>query len=513
MILDFFKRRARRLDRREPTFSGRSYAAAGGGRLTADWIASTSSGDSELNGSLTILRNRSRSLCRDNAYAKRARNVIKSNLVGTGIRMQSIRTDQNGQKRREENESLQNAWWRWANGDGCHVAGILSLQDILRLAVGEVFEAGEVILRMVPERFGSSEIPLAIEVIEAERLVNSTRIERLPNGNTIRMGVECDEWGRPEAYWLYRGHPGDGVFRGYNAQDHIRVPAEDCIHLYVCDRWPQTRGEPWMATSIRRLRDVDKYTESELVAARASASIMGFIQRPDDEAYGGDDEEDEENVFHGRPGEIWKLDPGETFNGFNPSRPNTGLEPFLRYMIREIATGVGISYEVLSRDYSKSNYSSSRLSIIDDRQAFRVLQWWLIQRFLYPLYRRWFRAASLSGVVKVHGAFSEENEWVEAVRFQPPGWQWIDPTKEIAAYVAAVKAGFMTVSDVIAQTGGDPEDTFKARQAELELMKELGIESHPISTDAPPPQPEAAGGEGSGDSPPDEDQETETIEQ
>ena len=118
-----------------------------------------------------------------------------------------------------------------------------------------------------------------------------------------------------------------------------------------------------------------------------------------------------------------------------------------------------------------------------------MLQNWLILKFLYPLYRRWFRAAALAGAFNVKAAASEEDAWIESVRFQAPGWSWIDPTKEISAYVAAVQAGFTTVSDVIAQTGGDAEDTFKARRNELDYMAELGLKFSTSETSTPlPPQ-------------------------
>src|SRR6185312_5672675 len=63
------------------------------------------------------------------------------------------------------------------------------------------------------------------------------------------------------------------------------------------------------------------------------------------------------------------------------------------------------------------------------------------------------------------------------VRFKPRGWGWIDPVKEVKAFQIAVRSGFMNVSDVIAQTGGgvDPEDTFKARRQELDMMDDLNL--------------------------------------
>ena len=99
----FQKRTPPGSDRRDPTLRRRSYDGAKMGRLTSDWFATTTSSDAELNSDLPTLRNRSRSLCRDNVYARRARNIFQSNVVGTGIRMQSIRLDDLGNRREEEN--------------------------------------------------------------------------------------------------------------------------------------------------------------------------------------------------------------------------------------------------------------------------------------------------------------------------------------------------------------------------------------------------------------------------
>ena len=53
-----------------------------GGRLNADWRTTTSSADSELYSSLTQMRARSRALCRDVSYAKRARMLVMNNVIG-----------------------------------------------------------------------------------------------------------------------------------------------------------------------------------------------------------------------------------------------------------------------------------------------------------------------------------------------------------------------------------------------------------------------------------------------
>ena len=71
--------------------------------------------------------------------------------------------------------------------------------------------------------------------------------------------------------------------------------------------------------------------------------------------------------------------------------------------------------------------------------------------------------------------------------FKPRGWSWVDPTKEVAAYKEAVKAGFTTVSDVIAATanGKDLEDVLETRRRELDAMAEVGLsfDTDPATSD------------------------------
>src|SRR5512139_1938541 len=68
----------------------RMYESARQSRLSADWgAASDSSADTELVSSLRALRSRSRALCRDVSYAKRARALVVNNIIGSGIGMQA----------------------------------------------------------------------------------------------------------------------------------------------------------------------------------------------------------------------------------------------------------------------------------------------------------------------------------------------------------------------------------------------------------------------------------------
>ena len=63
----------------------RSYDGAKTGRRTSGWSTGGNSANSEIAPALSLLRNRSRDLVRNNSYAAKAINSLVSNAIGTGI--------------------------------------------------------------------------------------------------------------------------------------------------------------------------------------------------------------------------------------------------------------------------------------------------------------------------------------------------------------------------------------------------------------------------------------------
>lgn len=475
----------------------RMYHAARTSRLTAGWYAAETSADAELHTSLRMLRNRSRQLVRDAGYAKRAQVLVVNNVIGSGVGLQAQVRNQRGRLLDDVNSGIEDAWATWSRAEHCHTGGKLSFSGFERQCLAQIFQAGEVLVRVHQRAFGTgSPVPLALELIEAERLADTFNLAPAAVQNRVRMGVEVDAYDRPVAYWLRQGHPGDLHEVRVAGEELIRVPADQIFHLYTVDRWPQSRGEPWLHAAARRLNDLDGYSEAEIVAARNAACYMGFITSPDGDVSLIDSQDDTtgEQQTELAPGVMQRLRPGENFLGYTPTRPNSAVDGFLRAMLREIAASIGVSYESLSRDYAQSNYSSSRLALLDDRDLWRVLQQWWIDAFRAPLHRRWLQAAVYARAVDsipVDAYVANPAKW-EAARFKPRGWSWVDPTKEVQAAKEAVKAGFCTVADVIAATnnGADLEDVLRARRQELDLMDELDLQfdTDPVET----PEPAAA---------------------
>lgn len=476
----------------------RSYYGAGGGRLTASWRSPTSSADGELHTALQTLRNRSRELIRNSSYARRAKVIVVNNVVGAGIGMQAqVRPQYRARLDDRTNSAIEEAWDAWCRAENCHTGGVLHFADLERMVMGEIFEAGEVFIRKHMGAFGRSQVPLALEIIEAERIADDYLLPEGVNPDFYRMGVEVDAFNRPVAYWVRKRHPGDIRANQSLSSDRLeRVPADQMIHLYIAERSPQTRGVPMLHSAMRRLNDMDGYTEAEIIAARASAMYLGFIHTDNDDPNLGDGQADSRQQIELEPGLVQRLNPGEEVDFHTPNRPNAALDAFLRYLLREVAAGIGVSYESLSRDYSQSNYSSSRLALLDDRDLWRTLQQWFVRNFREPLHREWLQIAVLARAIPSIAVdeYGVRPEKFEAVKFKPRGWSWVDPTKEVDAYVTAIKAGLTTRTDVIAQTanGQDIEDIDATREQELEAAEERELVYETDPEVYAPPEPAAA---------------------
>lgn len=479
----------------------RQYAGAAYNRLLNDWIASSTSQDAEARMALRTLRNRSRELARNNDYVVSALRAIQNNVIGQGVKMQSQVMRQRGpgagKMDADVNTAIETAWKSWQRAKNCHTAGVLSFSAIERLAVRSMAESGEIFIRKIRKPMGRSPIPLALEIIEADLLDENYNGEY--QGRQIRMGVEVNEWFRPVAYWFFTQHPGDIQFgsQANMGERRVRIPAEEIIHLFVSERPGQTRGTPWFASAMTRLRHMQGFEEATVIAARAQACQMGFIETPDPD-FDGEGVYDGERVSSFEPGKIATLAPGEKFVSHAPTQPSGLLDPFMRYMLRGVASGIGVSYETLSRDYSQSNYSSSRLALLDDRDTWRTLQQMVIEQLHQSVFEDWLEMAVLSNTLNLPG-YETYRERYENVRWIPRGWQWIDPAREIAAYKTAVRSGFMTLTDVVAQNGGDFEELAQARARELELCDELELvlDTDPeMTTEQGQAQPEPQEGAG-----------------
>ena len=455
----------------------RSFTGGEVNRLTAGWTTSVSSADTEIKGDIKRLRERSRDLIRNVDYCKNAIRAITDNVVGTSVRLQAqIRQQRGGKLNQRLNDQVETAFKKWGHADSCDVSGKLSFDDICRNAVNAWASDGECFIRLIRGRkFGSSDTPLALQLLESDMVDEDYQGKAPKKGWEWRMGVLVDEWHRPRQYAFFSRHPGDTLFINQPTaeRNHIFVEAKDVIHLAKFDRPGQTRGIPWLSSSIQRIHHLQGYEQSEIIARRVSSAQMAWITTPEGEL-SGDDVVDEERVYDMSPGSIRYLAPGEQIHVPNLDSPSGQFEPFVRAMIRALSAGIGVSYSTLSRDSSQTNYSSSRLDLLQDQESFKALQRQLREIVLEPVYKEWLELSVLGGSLNLPN-YTTEPQRYQVARWMFKSFGWVDQMKECTANQLAVASGFKLQSQVLAEQGLDLEEFLTARKNEIELAESMGL--------------------------------------
>lgn len=451
----------------------RNYGGANSGRLFGDFVASSFSADSELKNALPVLRNRSRDLARNNEYAKRFLNLIKTNVVGEkGFNTQVRARNPDMGLDVAGNQIIENAFAEWGRLGNADVTGRLSWLDCQRVVAETLARDGEVFIKKIRNRQYANGFTL--QFVEADLVDDQKNGRNEKNGNQIRMGVELDDFHRPVAYYVLTAHPNDSFLRTPQSRQHVRVPASEMIHVFMPVRTHQTRGEPFMAPAITGLKMLDGFAEASLVAARAAASKFAVLTTPTGEDFVGDDEtEDDVPIVDFEPASIFQLPEGQDLKLIDPNHPTTTFDEFQKAILRGIASGLNVSYTSLSNDLTGVSYSSIRQGTIEERDHFKMLQSFMIQHFCEPVFRAWLETTMTVGDVPI--PIDKFDKFANGVVFRGRGFAWVDPQREINANITAVSNGIVSLSDIAANYGRDVEDVFAQIQSDKEMAERYGL--------------------------------------
>lgn len=459
----------------------RAYDAARTNRLNSSWRAYNRSADLELQDDADTVRARARDLVRNNAYARGIIRAKVRNIVGAGIKPQARVKNSSGDENETFNEQIEKIWDRFQRE--IDVTGHQTFYEMQQTIVSEVAEAGEVLVKIVKTDDPSRQIPFALELIDIDRLSDHQLHINEMNGNEIRRGIEIDKTGKVVAYWLFPYHPNDINTIHVTPE---RMPAEDFIHLFRPTRVGQTRGISDFAPVVQWLKNLDKYMDNEMTSSTVASCFSVVIKSLGAGSDGGilgsstdDGTDDNGNQFeYLEPAIVSRLFPGEDIQTIDPSRGHTEAIAWITLMLRSMGVGTGLSYERLTRDYSQTNYSSNRASDLEDRREFRMEQQWLIDHLCIPVWIRFISLAvanELEGMPSPFEFIANFHDWTEH-EWQPPGWEWVDPLKEVTATVMAVENNLTTLAkETLKRDGSDWRHTIKQRGLEKELQSNEGL--------------------------------------
>ena len=450
----------------------RSYYAANTGRLFADYVDSQRSADSELHPVISRMRARSRDLARNNEYARRYLNLLKTNVVGQhGFKLQVKALDPRGVLDTDGNSAIESAFKTWGKRGNCTADGKMSWVDVQKMVMEGLARDGEVFI--IKHRSNSFHDTFALEFIEPDQ-VDEEKNERLDNGREIRMGVELDKFRRPIAYHLLTSHPGDYDFASMvKSPKHKRVPAEKVIHIFMPLRAGQTRGEPWMSPAMASIKQLDGWREASIVAARMGASKMGFFTSPAGDGFVADEMDGNVPMIDAQPGTFHQLPTGVNFETFDPQYPTSEFDSFHKSVLKGVASALGVSYTSLANDLEATSYSSIRQGALEERDFYRNVQQVMIDHFVRPVYEAWLSAAM--EVESVFMPMSTFDKFGEASEFRGRAWNWVDPMKEMNAAILGMKNGVLSLQDVASQYGKDTEELLAEIQRDRNLMTQFGV--------------------------------------
>jgi lambda family phage portal protein len=427
--------------------AARQYEGASKGRRLQNWKARSTDQNAETL-QLQVLRDRSRDLVRNNAWAARACQVIVNNTVGTGILPQA----QGAQKKRK-----QQLWERWGDTTECDADGRHNFYGLESLVMDTVVESGECLIRRRIRRESDGYVlPFQVQVLEPDYL-DQTKTGPTRNGGYMVQGIQFNAVGKREGYWLYQEHPGSTL--GLRNASTF-VPADSVIHVYRMERPGQARGVPWVAPVMVRLRDLADWQDNKLLRAKLAACFTAFVTDadPTGEDLSGD------LISSLEPGLIEYLPPGKGIEFASPPTVG-GEESYVADELRAIASGFGITYEALTQNLSNVNFSSGRMGWIEMHRNIESWRWnMLIPQFCDRVWQ-WFEASAEFSYQLPYGS----------VIWTPPRREMLDPVKEFNALEKQVRNGFISHSEALRMLGYDPDVVLKELADDFKRFDKLGL--------------------------------------
>ncbi len=486
-------------------------------RELMNWGPPLRSADMDLLPEKTITDSRVRDTLRNDAYVQNAANIKKDSIVGEMFLLNAkpnakvLGLDEVWMEEFQEEVEAKFTLYAESIRNFPDAARRNTLTGLVRLAMGVHSMAGEVLASVEWMRSGYRPFSTALQMIDLDRLSN-------PNGEmdtrNLRAGVQRDRFGAPIGYWIRNGHPTDW----YDPHGHewkyvpatrgqvVGNPGWDRPQMiHILDQWrpDQSRGISAMVSALKEMRMTKKFRDVVLQSAVLNASYAASIESdlPAEvalsQAGGGDTTalSDYAETYLGQVSEyvgnsrnvhmdgvkIPVFYPGTKMKLQNAGTPGGMGTDFEGSMLRYIAATLGVSYEQLSKDFSKANYSNLRAAMADTERRMKVQKRQVADRFATVYYRLWLEEALNKGEITAmprkapswYDGLNQEAysacDWIGASMGQ------IDELKETQAAVLRVNNGLSTREIELSRLGRDWREVYGQLAREKKLEDERGL--------------------------------------
>ncbi|MDC7784777.1 phage portal protein [Rhodoplanes sp. TEM] len=433
-----------------------------------------------------------------------------SSTLGTGLRLTAkpdvVDLGWTQDMSNEWARNVERRWEAWSSAPlECDAAGVMNVAQMTAAVLKSFFGYGESVALLPSIRRPVSQTRTKVRLIPAHRMVQETN----PLIGMVQ-GVRADVNGLPVAYRFQFKDPRLGY------ENLVDVAARDAALrpqvVHVFEGAPgQVRGISPMTPALRVIRQFDQLADATLEAALIHAifaatvvsdapteDVLRALQDDAEQGIGGlaggsmadwlgakAGWYENTKIDFGRAGRIAHLFPGEKLELHKSQSPNATYEAFAKFLLREIARALGMTFETLTGDYTGATYSSVRMATSEIWPIILRRRANICARFLQFVYEAWLEEEIEFGRIPFPGGlygFLAKRPAAARADWRGPPKPQADDLKTAKAHETYYRLGLSTAEMICSDLGHDWEDVYEQRAREAEARKRLKLDDDPTIT-------------------------------
>jgi lambda family phage portal protein len=435
-------------------------------------------------------------------------------IVGSGLRL-NARPDHEalGWTQDEADKwaaAVERKWEIWGNDPKeCDMYGRMTISQFQIAALRQYFATGEIIC-LLPylKRYNS---PSGTKF----QLMPSNRLDIMSyTAWGVVQGVQMDEFGFPIGYRFRIVYPDNG----YGVEQFVTIPARDdfgrphVIHVFDVQAGA-IRGISPLTPVLKVVRQFDQLADATLTATLLQTIFAATLesQAPTEQMLDALNQSSEIGAAQGMPiqgmdtwfaaragwydgttvdlgnhGKIAHLFPGENLKFNKVENPTDVYEPFAKFLLREAARCLGLTFEQMTGDYSGATYSSVRMASADFWNLTINRRTNIIGRAMQTIYEAWLEEQIDIGSVEIPGgieAFLANKAAICRADWRGPPKSQADDLKLAQAHQIWKGLGVLSDEMLCNDLGVDVEDVYAQIAQERQMKKEMGIDEASIASE------------------------------
>ena len=383
------------------------------------------------------------------------------------------------------NENTMRIWKSWTKS--ADITGTKTMSLIYKDIIAAQVESGDVLVTAPVDTFAPLDtIRTRIQLISGARVRTPSdfKEKKSPRGNKVILGVEFDSVGREIGYWVCNNDYDKSFVDDSTNYRYIPRYADSGRFSAFLLRRPdkmfcgQTRGLPMITNIIEEIETIAELWEAALQKGRTNASMNAFVEveNPVDlrasmgavDTDGNDSElvtaaKTMQTVGYLDGGSIIAVPQGTRVTPV-VSSGNIDLDVLLLRSNSYVASAMCIPYEILFKDFSRTNFSSGKMGL--DAFYRTAKSYTDYNSIVYDMIFRLVMAEA-----KFKGLLSQDED--TSVAWVGPGRLDVNPLQSAKAENQRIHDRTETNSKVCADYGILYADVLKTIAKEKELEREI----------------------------------------